>query len=141
MYLCQRLGVGQGGHSGPEVVQKTIKDFVRLEDCEAAEGGDKAEKKLAEALKTIDELREQLKAGGRKGSGLGRGTGASKDLMTSAALRMSGVDEKTAALLAVLGVAMQLQGCDLSVPQHTVGNWRAKEDYLIKHQSRKTAVR
>ena len=68
----------------------------------AAEGGDKAEKKLAEALKTIDELREQLKAGGRKGSGLGRGTGASKDLMTSAALRMSGVDEKTAALLARL---------------------------------------
>jgi len=38
-------------------------------------------------------------------------------------------------LAALAGAAvLQLQGCDLRVPQHTVGNWRAKEDYLIKHQ-------
>jgi TM2 domain-containing membrane protein YozV len=38
-------------------------------------------------------------------------------------------------LVALFGaLAMQLQGCELRVPQHTVGNWRAKEDYLIKNQ-------
>lgn len=35
---------------------------------------------------------------------------------------------------ALVTIAMSLQGCDLEVPEHTVGNWRGEEDYLIKHE-------
>lgn len=31
-------------------------------------------------------------------------------------------------------VPLLLQGCDVDVPSHTVGNWRAEKDYLIKFQ-------
>lgn len=33
---------------------------------------------------------------------------------------------------AAVGLALFLQGCDMDVPQHTVGNWRAEHNYLVK---------
>ena len=67
-------------------------------------------------------------------SSLCTGASAQAGMGLLLAMLSSRLSMKSAALLAAVGVAMQLQGCDLSVPQHTVGNWRAKEDYLIKHQ-------
>mmetsp|Transcript_24614 Transcript_24614/g.70801 ORF Transcript_24614/g.70801 Transcript_24614/m.70801 type:complete len:533 (-) Transcript_24614:36-1634(-) len=32
---------------------------------------------------------------------------------------------------ALLVCALALQGCDVDVPQHSLGNWRAKSDYLV----------
>lgn len=34
----------------------------------------------------------------------------------------------------LLTVALLLQGCDFDVPQHTVGNWRAEHNYLVRFQ-------
>mmetsp|Transcript_3009 Transcript_3009/g.11623 ORF Transcript_3009/g.11623 Transcript_3009/m.11623 type:complete len:517 (+) Transcript_3009:110-1660(+) len=34
----------------------------------------------------------------------------------------------------LLGVAFMLQGCDVDVPTHNVGNWRAEPDYLISYE-------
>jgi len=35
---------------------------------------------------------------------------------------------------AFVAMALALQGCDYDVPVHNVGNWRAEQDYLIRHQ-------
>jgi hypothetical protein len=67
-------------------------------------------------------------------SSLCTGSAAQAGLGLLLAMLSSRVSTRTAGLLAALGLAAQLQGCDASVPQHTVGNWRAQEDYLIKNQ-------
>lgn len=37
-------------------------------------------------------------------------------------------------LLGLVGVAVGLQGCDVDVPSHMVGNWRGEPDYLISYE-------
>lgn len=39
-------------------------------------------------------------------------------------------------LLLLGGLALALQGCDIDVPQHKLGNWRAKSDYLFSFEYR-----
>jgi len=34
----------------------------------------------------------------------------------------------------LLAAALSMQGCDARVPEHTVGNWRSKTDYLMQYQ-------
>lgn len=45
-----------------------------------------------------------------------------------------GLPKRVMMMAAAVMVAMQLQGCDVDVPQHMVGNWRAEPDYLVKYQ-------
>lgn len=41
---------------------------------------------------------------------------------------------RSSSLSAVLTlIAALLQGCELDIPRHVVGNWRAKESYLVKY--------
>jgi len=37
-------------------------------------------------------------------------------------------------VLVAIVMALALQGCDYDIPVHKIGNWRAKPDYLIKHE-------
>lgn len=49
-------------------------------------------------------------------------------------LAASFLPKRSVVFFAVLFASTSLQGCDIKVPTHTVGNWRAKTDYLVEFQ-------
>merc|ERR1719161_1933909 len=39
-----------------------------------------------------------------------------------------------ASALFAFGCSLVLHGCDVNIPRHTIGNWEAKENYLVEYE-------
>mmetsp|Transcript_21240 Transcript_21240/g.39345 ORF Transcript_21240/g.39345 Transcript_21240/m.39345 type:complete len:603 (+) Transcript_21240:112-1920(+) len=61
--------------------------------------------------------------------------GAGRKTRAAPELKRAGLGASRWALFGICAVlALALQGCDVTIPKHTVGNWRTKEDYLMQYK-------